>query len=240
MTRQRPVIRVAISTLLLGVLVGVGLSVSPSTASAGGDVDCSAFSTQADAQAFFISEGGPSSDPHGLDSDNDGVACESLPCPCSAGGGPPPPPPPAPVPSYGNVVRSVDGDTVVVRVEGVDETVRIVGIDSPESVAPDVPIECGAVKASASMSSLTRPGDYVALIPDPSQDDRDTYGRLLRYVEEAGLDYGLKQVKRGWAKPVAFDGPFSRQGTYKAARKKAKRTRHGVWRKCHGDFHRPR
>jgi micrococcal nuclease len=134
----------------------------------------------------------------------------------------------------------VDGDTVVVRVESVDERVRIIGIDSPESVAPDVAVECGAAKASASMSSMAKPGDYVALIPDPSQDDRDTYGRLLRYVEEAGLDYGLKQVKRGWAKPVAFDGPFALQGTYNAARKKAKRAHRGVWRKCRGDFHRSR
>lgn len=45
----------------------------------GGDKDCSDFSTHAEAQAFFISQGGPSSDPHKLDADHDGLACETLP-----------------------------------------------------------------------------------------------------------------------------------------------------------------
>lgn len=43
------------------------------------DVDCAAFATQEEAQAFFLAEGGPESDPHGLDADSDGVACEDLP-----------------------------------------------------------------------------------------------------------------------------------------------------------------
>jgi len=46
---------------------------SPAT----GDRDCSDFSTHADAQTFFNSEG--AGDPHGLDRDGDGTACETLP-----------------------------------------------------------------------------------------------------------------------------------------------------------------
>ncbi len=41
--------------------------------------NCSDFSTWQDAQDFYISEGGPASDPHRLDRDGDGVACQSLP-----------------------------------------------------------------------------------------------------------------------------------------------------------------
>lgn len=44
-----------------------------------GDKDCGDFKSQAEAQRFFIAEGGPSSDFHGLDRDKDGVVCESLP-----------------------------------------------------------------------------------------------------------------------------------------------------------------
>jgi competence protein ComEC len=43
------------------------------------DRDCSDFSTQAEAQAFFLANGGPDRDPHRLDGDNDGIACERLP-----------------------------------------------------------------------------------------------------------------------------------------------------------------
>lgn len=44
-----------------------------------GDYDCSDFSTQYEAQDFFESEGGLGNDYHGLDRDEDGVACETLP-----------------------------------------------------------------------------------------------------------------------------------------------------------------
>lgn len=43
------------------------------------DRDCSDFKTQEEAQQFFLSQGGPQKDPHRLDRDGDGVACESLP-----------------------------------------------------------------------------------------------------------------------------------------------------------------
>lgn len=43
------------------------------------DKDCSDFHTQREAQEFFEANGGPSSDPHGLDRDGDGRVCESLP-----------------------------------------------------------------------------------------------------------------------------------------------------------------
>lgn len=45
----------------------------------GGDKDCSDFATQEEAQRFYESQGGPAKDPHGLDRDKDGIACESLP-----------------------------------------------------------------------------------------------------------------------------------------------------------------
>ena len=41
------------------------------------DKDCSDFSNHEEAQRFFESQG--SGDPHKLDRDNDGVACETLP-----------------------------------------------------------------------------------------------------------------------------------------------------------------
>ena len=43
------------------------------------DRNCSDFDTWQDAQDLFLAAGGPDSDPHHLDSDGDGNACESLP-----------------------------------------------------------------------------------------------------------------------------------------------------------------
>ena len=56
------------------------------------DYDCSDFSTQAQAQEHLLP-----GDPYNLDGDNDGIACESLPCPCSSSTPSPPTPSPAPV-----------------------------------------------------------------------------------------------------------------------------------------------
>ena len=46
------------------------------------DRDCADFPSQRAAQFFFLKHGGPRNDPHRLDADDDGVACEDNPCPC--------------------------------------------------------------------------------------------------------------------------------------------------------------
>lgn len=56
---------------------------APTSRAAGRDRDCSDFSSQRQAQVFFERHA-PARDPHRLDGDNDGIACESLPCPCLA------------------------------------------------------------------------------------------------------------------------------------------------------------
>jgi hypothetical protein len=53
----------------------------PVTASAR-DRDCADFASQRAAQIFYIKHGGPRYDPHRLDGDDDGIACEDNPCPC--------------------------------------------------------------------------------------------------------------------------------------------------------------
>jgi len=43
------------------------------------EYNCTDFTTQPEAQTFFKNAGGPTTDTNGLDGDNDGIACESLP-----------------------------------------------------------------------------------------------------------------------------------------------------------------
>ena len=67
---------------VIGLLVLAVLYVSSGNdvfASHGTDLNCSDFSTQAEAQAHLRDH---PTDPDGLDADGDGIACESLPCPC--------------------------------------------------------------------------------------------------------------------------------------------------------------
>jgi hypothetical protein len=62
--------------LAVGALAaGLTIPASPATAA---DKDCSDFRSWRAAQNFYKSHGGPRRDPHRLDGDDDGIACESL------------------------------------------------------------------------------------------------------------------------------------------------------------------
>ena len=141
-------------------------------------------------------------------------------------------------PRDGTVTRVVDGDTLHVRVQGRDETVRLLGIDTPELHRPATPVECGARPAARAMERLAD-GVRVRLFADPTQDRRDRYGRLLAYaVTTDGVDLGEAMVRRGWAKVYVYaDHPFQRVSRYRAAAAAARRADVGVDARCGGDFH---
>ena len=65
----------------------------------GEDRDCKDFSSWDEAQAFFLAAGGPGQDPHRLDADQDGIACEALAHAAGVPGVQAPAPPPAQAPT---------------------------------------------------------------------------------------------------------------------------------------------
>ena len=221
------------------------LALAPSGAAiaAGGDRDCADFASQKDAQEFFIANGGPQSDPHRLDGDGDGAACEANPCPCSTstgggGGGGGEPPAPEAKKQRARVIEVIDGDTIRVNVKNHVRDVRLIGIDTPEVYGG---AECGGSQASESMKRMLDPGDRVRLISDPTQDNKDRYRRLLRYVETGGKDLNRKQVRRGWAHVYVYAGvPFRRVEKYRSAQSDAKQHGRGAWGLCNGHFRQER
>jgi endonuclease YncB( thermonuclease family) len=100
---------------------------------------------------------------------------------------PSPRPEPAPRERSYLVTRVVDGDTLEL---GNGETVRLVGIDTPEVG------ECGYDAASVALARLVS-GRQARL--GRSDEDRDHYGRLLRYVDVGGTDAGLRLIRSGFA-----------------------------------------
>ena len=124
-----------------------------------------------------------------------------------------------------------DGDTIVVHIDGRDEYVRFIGIDTPEVYDQ---VECGGPEASRSMKRMVHPGDHVKLVRDRSQGNRDIYDRLLRYVELDGRDLGRAQVSKGWARVYVYDDAFQRLGPYDRAEDRARRHDRGAWDKCGG------
>jgi endonuclease YncB( thermonuclease family) len=142
----------------------------------------------------------------------------------------------------GTVTRVVDGDTVDVALEnGPIERVRLIGIDTPETVDPRTPVQCFGHEASAHAKELLD-GQTVFLETDPSQGDRDRYGRLLAYIWLLdGRDFGEAMIADGFAHEYTYALPYAHQDAYRAAQDSAISAQAGLWSAdtCAGDTEQP-
>jgi endonuclease YncB( thermonuclease family) len=131
------------------------------------------------------------------------------------------------------VLRVIDGDTVEVSYRG-DTSIRIIGIDTPETVDPNTPDECGGAQATALANELLS-GQQVQLVFDKSQGRTDYYDRALAYLDVPGVgDFGKTMIKRGAAAEYTYDTAYDRQAKYIAAERRAQSKSRGVWGKCGG------
>ncbi|MFV0316571.1 MAG: thermonuclease family protein [Microthrixaceae bacterium] len=134
------------------------------------------------------------------------------------------------------IQRVVDGDTIVVESEGVDDRVRLIGIDTPESVKPGSPVECYGKEASAYTESLLPEGTEVVLVRDVEV--RDRYDRLLAYVYRAsdGLFVNLDIVEQGYAQPATYPPNVAHTDEFVAASGEAREADRGLWSACEGEL----
>ena len=95
------------------------------------------------------------------------------------------------------VVRVIDGDTVKIDYNGKATNVRLIGVDTPETVHPNKPVEAYGKEASNFTKNLLL-GESVYLRFDI--DKTDKYGRLLAYLYRApdGLFVNLEIVRQGY------------------------------------------
>jgi micrococcal nuclease len=125
-------------------------------------------------------------------------------------------------------IRVVDGDTVIVGVDGRSEYVRLIGIDAPEPHDPGGP-ECYADESTEHLKQLLQTGT-VTLYSDESQGERDTYTRLLAYVQlPDGTDVGEQMLRDGYAREFTYDQPYVRREQYLVAENEALTNESGLW-----------
>ncbi len=138
----------------------------------------------------------------------------------------------------GTLVRVVDGDTLIVKLDGEEERVRIIGIDAPESVRPNYPVECFGKEASDYLTSQLVPGDTVHIETDPSQDTRDRNGRILAHVfNNNDQNIGELMVSGGYTYEYTYRDPYQYQSSYQAAENYARNKKLGLWapETCNGE-----
>ena len=139
----------------------------------------------------------------------------------------------------GVVVRVVDGDTASIRVNGEDRRVRFLGVDTPETVHPNKPVQYYGKEASNfSKESLT--GKNVWLEYDASPTDR--YGRHLAYIWTSRPDsvtessmrnsmFNAKLLLGGYAKVMIIKPNGKYADLFRKFESEAKTAKRGLWSK---------
>ena len=126
------------------------------------------------------------------------------------------------------VTRVVDGDTLVVSIAGQEERVRLIGVDTPETVHPQKPVEYFGKEASAFTKRIAE-GKTVRLEADPQNTDRDKYHRLLRYVYlPDGRLLNAEIIRQGYG--FAYTRfPFRKMEEFRALEREPREANRGLW-----------
>lgn len=133
-----------------------------------------------------------------------------------------------PADSTRQCVRVVDGDTV--ELDG-GEKVRLIGVNTPESVHPNRPVEHFGKEASAFTRRMAE-GKSVRLVFDQANsatNHKDKYRRLLAYVylpDDTLLNAEI--IKQGYG--FAYTRyPFALAEEFRAFEREARAGRKGLW-----------
>lgn len=123
--------------------------------------------------------------------------------------------------------RVIDGDTIIVDIEGKQERVRLIGVDTPETVHPQKPVEYFGKEASAFTKTLVS-GKRVRLEYDWQR--RDKYRRLLAYVFlEDGIFLNAEIIKQGYGFAYT-EYPFKHMEDFRQYEREARENGKGLWK----------
>lgn len=130
------------------------------------------------------------------------------------------------------VERVVDGDTIAVTLSGAAERVRYIGVDTPETVKPNAPVECFGPAASAFNRQLVRTGERVTLRFD--RELRDRYGRLLAYVyrDRDALFVNARLIGAGAARTLQIAPNTAHAAELARLQAQARAAGRGLWSAC--------
>ncbi len=128
-----------------------------------------------------------------------------------------------------DVIRAVDGDTIEVQIGAAVEDVRLIGIDTPETVKPDAPVECFGPQASAFTHRLLD-GREVRLVFGLER--RDVYGRLLAYAYIGHRFVNAELARRGLARTLTIAPNSLHSALFERLQRRAARSGRGLWGRC--------
>ncbi len=123
-----------------------------------------------------------------------------------------------------HVQRVVDGDTLLLTNQA---RVRLQGVDTPETVKPDYPVEPWGPEASEFTKEFVGDGE-VKLTFDVER--QDVYGRFLAYVWKDGRLLNEELLKAGLARAeLGFRYRDAMKRLFQKAENDAKQAQRGIW-----------
>ena len=123
-----------------------------------------------------------------------------------------------------------DGDTIeVLYGDNQTQAIRLIGVDTPETVHPEKPIECFGPEAS-DYTKQKLLGRDVGVELDSSQGEYDSYNRILAYVYLDGENFNLDLIKNGYE--YTYDTAYRYQKEFKEAEGYAMTRGLGLWSSC--------
>lgn len=129
------------------------------------------------------------------------------------------------------VTKFSDGDTITVDMNGTQESVRLIGVDTPETHDPRKSVQCYGQAASDFTKKLIGQ-NRVRLEADPTNTNRDRYDRLLRYVYlPDGTLVNAEIIKQGYGFAYTYF-PFTKLEEFKAYQATAEKEGQGLWTQC--------
>jgi micrococcal nuclease len=136
------------------------------------------------------------------------------------------------------VTNIVDGDTIDVLIDGQEQRIRIIGVDTPETKDPNQPVMCFGAEATAfTVQMIQMAGNEVYLEKDVSETDR--YDRLLRYVwlphDDGTRMLNQELVAQGYAQSSTYPPDVKYQDLFVEAQQQARAEGRGLWGTC-GEF----
>lgn len=153
---------------------------------------------------------------------------------CASGaGGQPSAEPAAPDGAFeATVERVVDGDTLLAHRRGERLRVRLIGVDAPESVRPDYPVECWGREASELLARLLPAGMRVRAAYEQGG-RRDRYDRELWdvWLPDGRLVQAVL-VRRGAVEATAYPPQVEHADELAQLEREARSQRRGLWGSC--------
>jgi micrococcal nuclease len=125
------------------------------------------------------------------------------------------------------VTRVVDGDTIIIDMDGAEERVRLIGVDTPESVHPDESRNVPYGEIASKFTKERLEGRKVEIELDTQE--RDRYGRILAYVYIDGEMFNKALLSEGHAQISTYPPNVRYVDEFTLLQQEARNSGAGLW-----------